>query len=258
MKKIITILIGILSVWLTFTGCESPSIGYLITEDVTYPIDSMVVMSFPRLEQEVLNLEQKKINFDSSEEGKVILKKKEELEAITDIYSHKVDSVQDIMYELEYKMYDENPYISDEEFDRLYSLWEEQYEVVDEFYRLWDEIDAQISEVMAVRKEAIGNIDHDILKIQRQIQDTIPWTSSPIEGVLGTDPIIYSIAEVKGEDHAKANLFSKYLTIIGGGRFVLYWSKNEFLPVGRYVVSIQISNEGYSRVINDVFTFIVK
>lgn len=258
MKKIITILIGILSVWVTFTGCEGPAIGYLITEDVTYPIDSMVVMSFPRLEQEVLNLEQKKINFDLSEEGKVILKKKAELEAITAIYSYKVDSIQDIMDELEYKMYDENPYISNEEFERLYGLWEEQYAVQDEFYRLWDEIDAQIEEVMAVRKEAIGNIDHDILKLQRQIQDTIPWTSSPIEGVLGTEPIIYSIAGVKGEDRAKVDLFSKYLTIIGGGRFVLYWSKEEILPAGRYVVSIQITNEGYSRIINNVFTFIVK
>lgn len=80
MKRISTI-IGILTVWLVFTGCQGPTVGYLITEDVTYPIDSMVVMTYPRLEQEIINLEKAKIDFDLSEEGKAILKKKEELDA---------------------------------------------------------------------------------------------------------------------------------------------------------------------------------
>lgn len=255
MKRITTI-IGILSVWLTFTGCEGPAVGYLITEDVTYPIDTMVVMTYPRLEQEVLNLEQTKIDFDSSAEGKAILKKKEELEKIAATYEYKTDSIQQIKNDLDEQMYGSE--IPEEEFNRLYKLWEQQNAAQDDLYRLWDEIDAQIAEVMAVRKEVIGNIDHDILLLQRQIKDTIPWTSSPVEGVLGTEPITYSIARVKGEDNAKTSLFSKYLTIIGGGRFILYWSKVELLPVGRYDISIQITNEGYSRVIDDVFTFIVE
>lgn len=255
MKKMTTI-IGILSVWLVFTSCEGPAVGYLVTEDVTYPIDSMVVMTYPRLEQEILNLEQRKTDFDSSDEGKAILEKKEELEKIVAIYEFKADSIQEIKNDLEDQMYGSD--ISDEEFERLYELWEKEHAVQDDLYRLWEEVDAKIADVMAVRKEVIGNIDHDILLLQRQIADTVPWTSSPVEGVLGTEPITYSIARIDGENDVKTSLFSKYLTIIGGGRFILYWSKVELLPLGRYVISIRVTNEGYSRVIDNVFTFIVE
>ena len=49
----------------------------------------------------------------------------------------------------------------------------------------------------------------------------IPWTSTPIEGVDGTAPI-YDI------------------------------------PVGRYVISLTFSNEGYSKDVDNCFTIIVK
>lgn len=254
--KRISIIIGILTVWLVFTGCQGPTVGYLITEDVTYPIDSMVVMTYPRLEQEIINLEKAKIDFDLSEEGKAILKKKEELEAKSAIYEHKTDSISEIMWEIDDQMWELGP--NDEQYAILEKLYNELLDARHELYRQWDEIDEQIKEVMQVRNEVIGNIEHEILLLQRRVQDTIPWTSSPVEGVMGTEPIIYSIARITGEDATKTSLFTKYLTIIGGGRFILHWSKTELLPAGRYEISIQVTNEGYSRIIDNVFTFIVK
>lgn len=249
-KTIISLLLG----WLAFTACEGPAVGYLVTEDVSYPIDTIRVMSYSRLEQEIVNLEDKKTNYDQTEEGKVLAGMKAELAEMEEKYdSYKVplDSLLDLIYDAE----------DIEDWDEADRLTAERQEMLRERKELgWelDDMEDVIDELEAVKVATVGNIDNELVLIRRRINDTIPYTSSPVEGVLGTEPLIYSIERVTGEDAGKVALFAKYLTIIGGGRLVLHWSKTEQLPAGVFMVSIRVTNEGYSRAFEDVMTYIVE
>ena len=59
-------------------------------------------------------------------------------------------------------------------------------------------------------RELINQIERH----QNTLDYKIPWVTSPIDGVLGTEPLMYSIVEVSNEDAAKAELFRKSLTIM--------------------------------------------
>lgn len=84
---------------------------------------------------------------------------------------------------------------------------------------------------------------------------SIPWTSTPIEGVDGTAPIYISIKDVTSRDGDAASM-KAVLTVKGDG--MLSVPCHHDIPVGRYLVSLTISNEGYSRDVDDCFTIIVK
>lgn len=248
------IIIGLLLGWLAFTGCEGPTVGYMVTEDVSYPIDTIRVMCYSRLQQEIIILNDKVIHYDQTEEGKVLVGKKAELARMEEEYDRLSSQLEDLL-DLIDDAEDAGDY---DEADRLLALHAEIRTERKELGWDMDDMEDEI-EILEEKKAAtVGNIDKELVLIQRRINDTIPWTSSPVEGVLGTEPLIYSIERVIGEDAEKVGLFSKYLTIIGGGRMVLNWSKKEELPVGVFTVSIRVTNEGYSRAFYDVMTYIVE
>ena len=47
-------------------------------------------------------------------------------------------------------------------------------------------------------------------------------------------------------------VFKQELRIIGNGSF--YYPLEHKAPAGKYVVSIRITNEGYSHVVKDIYT----
>ena len=81
-----------------------------------------------------------------------------------------------------------------------------------------------------------------------------PWTSTPIEGVEGTQPIYVSIKDIK-TDVGDVELMRKYLQVSGNGTFTLPVYTD--IPIGRYVISLTFTNEGYTRDVDDCFTIIV-
>lgn len=83
----------------------------------------------------------------------------------------------------------------------------------------------------------------------------IPWTSTPIEGVDGTAPILVSIKSVASND-GDAGKLKAVLTVKGDG--MLNVPCHHDIPVGRYVISLTFSNEGYSKDVDNCFTIIVK
>ena len=89
-----------------------------------------------------------------------------------------------------------------------------------------------------------------------RIQNKAPWTTLPIEGVLGTPPIHYEIIDVKASDGGDAELFRSELSIIGGG--IMYYPMENKAPKGAYTISIKIWNEGHNKILQDAFTFIIK
>ena len=122
----------------------------------------------------------------------------------------------------------------------------------DQIWNLQQQVN-QIAEELGFgsEKELTNQVD----KLKNTIEYEIPWVTSPIEGVLGTEPLVYSIENVKNENAANAELFRKSLSIMGGGR--MYVEQNLEAPAGRYGVSIRLENKGQRAILEDAFTFIV-
>ena len=53
-----------------------------------------------------------------------------------------------------------------------------------------------------------------------------------------------------------ADDFSKYLTVICGGR--MYVDAKVDSPEGCYTVSLKVENEGHSAILTDIFTFVLE
>ncbi|MEG0795765.1 MAG: hypothetical protein RR397_04545 [Odoribacter sp.] len=86
---------------------------------------------------------------------------------------------------------------------------------------------------------------------QVRIDNKSPWVTSPIEGILGTGPMYFFIDHVKVIGKGDAAIFSKEVSMMGGGRLVFPFSYTS--PQGLYAVSIRVENEGYSKVLEDAF-----
>lgn len=94
----------------------------------------------------------------------------------------------------------------------------------------------------------------DPVEDARQIKFEIPWQSVSIEGVQGTSPMVFSIKSVACDNgHPEA---ASQFTVARKGVIELPW--NHTVPPGRYVFTLEVSNEGYTRALDSIFTVIVK
>ena len=82
-----------------------------------------------------------------------------------------------------------------------------------------------------------------------------PWVSTPIEGVEGTIAIYVSIKNITSTSGDPEKLW-KVLSVRGDGTFEIPLYHD--VPAGRYVISLNFRNEGYSKDVNDCVTIIVK
>lgn len=98
--------------------------------------------------------------------------------------------------------------------------------------------------------------DLDEITDALRIENKSPWVTQPIQGIAGTRPLIYSIEDVTATDGGNGEVFKNELKIIGNGSF--YYPLEHKAPAGKYMVSIRVSNEGYSHVLKDIYTFVVK
>lgn len=85
-----------------------------------------------------------------------------------------------------------------------------------------------------------------------------PWTSTSIQGIDGTKPILASIKNVRAENGDEESVIKlmEYLTMRGDGTFSIPIEHD--IPIGRYVISLTFQNEGWSKDVDDCFTIIVK
>ena len=83
-----------------------------------------------------------------------------------------------------------------------------------------------------------------------------PWVSVPIEGIDGTAPIYVTIKDINSPTGSDTSALASVLSVRGDGTFVVPLKHD--IPVGRYVISLTFSNEGYSKDLDDCFTIIVE
>lgn len=89
-----------------------------------------------------------------------------------------------------------------------------------------------------------------------RVQNDAPWVTLSIDGVLGTQPLHYSLLDVKASEGGDAEIFKKEIVVRGAGAMQMPLRPQS--PSGRYVVSLKVANEGYSADLIDVYTFIIE
>ncbi len=90
-----------------------------------------------------------------------------------------------------------------------------------------------------------------------RIENKAPWQSLAMQGYEGTERIDFSVELVTstvGEEAAAT--FMQELEISGGG--VMRYPYKGKSPAGRYTVSVRLTGPGYSQVVEEAFTFILK
>lgn len=90
-----------------------------------------------------------------------------------------------------------------------------------------------------------------------RIEYKSPWQSLAMQGYEGTERIDFTVESVSltaGE--VAVTSFMKEVSILGGG--ILRYPFEGKSPAGRYTVSVRLTGPGYSQVVKDAFTFILK
>ncbi len=77
-----------------------------------------------------------------------------------------------------------------------------------------------------------------------------------MQGIEGTSPIMMSVSNVKSQTAFDMTNFTNSVRVRGNG--VIEVDFDTKLPVGRYLVSIDIKNDGHKHTIADIFTIIIK
>ena len=101
----------------------------------------------------------------------------------------------------------------------------------------------------------------DSLYISQEVDDKreqfkIPWVSTSIQGVQGTYPLTMSVSEVKSETSIALDQFLQNVSVRGNG--IIEVKYDHSIPSGRYLISLEVKNEGHTKQIPDVFTIIVE
>lgn len=83
----------------------------------------------------------------------------------------------------------------------------------------------------------------------------IPWVSTAIQGVEGTNPIFITITRITSEDGDPEKLM-ECITVRNNGMFSV--PCHHEIPVGYYHISLNCEGPGHSERLDDVFTIVVK
>ena len=244
MKKLIYLLTFV-AVGL-FSACHDITVGYLvIDETASYPTDTMIVVTKAENElQKIKNVE-------------------------TSLYLESQE-IQDEMEELDNQIYEiqmSDEYYFDElwdemddpdfwDIDGLTAKVDEKYGVTDLQSEL-DELSSQLNNLAATMGiESLEILKKDIEEWQNKVKYKFPYVSSEIDGVLGTDILYFRVINVKSENAGNSAKFMDNVEVKGHGQISVNY--NPDVPVGTYLLTLEVKNEGRTKIIEDVFTVIIK
>lgn len=89
-----------------------------------------------------------------------------------------------------------------------------------------------------------------------------PYVSTLMQGVSGTAPINYELVGVSasegGDSTVFAQLASEKRICMQGGTLWVWQDAAERLPLGKYVISVKVTNEDHEQTVSHCLTIIVK
>ena len=249
MKNLIYIIaLGI--TWL-FSACQDVTVGYLIMdESAGYAKDTMYIVT--KAENELQRLKNIKIVV-----GQEVENEQDELRAqIDDIYNS--DEFWDASDEAYAEAEANNPNFWD---DTKYAEQVEK-ELADRFgitplQEALDNAEALLNKnAIEMGYTSWAILEKQVEEYQNRVDFQLVWATSNIEGIQGTEPLVYTVISVKSEKPENATKFMKCVQAVGKG--IMYVDYNPDVPVGTYTVTLQVENEGRTRILKDVFTFVLK
>lgn len=111
-------------------------------------------------------------------------------------------------------------------------------------------------DTIVIRTKLVTAEENPTKNDQIRIDNNSPWVTNVISGLLGTEPLQYEFVSVKSFEGGDAELFAKEIIVRGCGQMQI--PLKPVAPKGRYLVTLRVSNEGYSAILSDVFTFIIE
>ena len=105
-----------------------------------------------------------------------------------------------------------------------------------------------------VIRKVLGDDKYD----ENRLANNEPWVTGNISGVLGKETLTYELVEVRALNGTEegATLLAKEIKVRGCGKMEVPLKPEA--PAGRYVVTLRVSNEDYSAMLSDIFTFIIE
>lgn len=259
MKNLIYLFI-VSTTWL-FAACQDVTVGYLMVDEAAgYPQDTLHIMNAQKKLQALQGVEAdfyahtKELQDEIAEIQKEIDKLNE---AWDDEYTETIQPILDAAEQAFLKgdiaKSDELYWEAQNKTDELNLKYDDlKYPYEEEVYEKTEELEG------LAEKMGIGSLEilkKQISEIQDKVKFELPWVTPKIQGILGTEPMQYSILRVKNENAGNAEKFMSYAGVMGGG--MLYVDSNFDLPDGNYTLTLEVRNEGRSRVLEDIFTFVV-
>lgn len=243
---------------LSLAGCHEVTVGYLRADHAEYPIDSLCIYDAVNVQKQIDELEQQKMSpRDSLLIARDSLKnlghdKSMESSAYffatlrpLELKLEGIDSVANRPYFDEVKA----------EFLVAKAKYDKMEEEVENINYEYQEVMEKLDNLDPGSDLVAESVQEKLKSLNARLKKEIAWTTSEIEGVDGTAPLIFEIAGVWAEEGGDAGMFREELKIHGGGWMEVPF-ENRF-PAGRYHVSVRVKNEGYSRTLENAFTFIV-
>lgn len=266
MKKLLYIfmLLGCVSL----CSCNEVTVGYLDSDNAAFAIDTMEIVRYSNYTERFAELEE--ILSSYPEEVEALLDELDVLGQYRDSFqtSEEYLRLQNrlVLLGQRYDDYTMTPGYDQEYADKLMAeydavgmeiaAYEEAYiwPADDAYWYKYDEIAVLCDEL---DKDVPDDVHKEIENLQTILDNEVPWTTPELDQILGTEPLHYSLAYVRGDQGQEAaDDFAKYVTVRGGGRINV--APRVDSPAGRYTVSLQVKNEGHSAILLDVFTFILK
>lgn len=251
----------LLAVILLFAGCHEVTVGYLFTDEAAYSPNEMEITNIHQRLTELqqmldafvaeagpLQNEYKQLNADYTAKNNALEELNATISPVEDSVSKVLDPVKDaekikkLKERLETELYPQQKELGEQVKVAESLLHQKELELQE----VADRIGIQSSTVTSA----------EISSLKDRIKYNVPWTSSAMEGILGTEPLIYEIMAVQNENPGNAAKFREYLSVAGQGKLLV---EQDFeAPEGRYVIDLKVSNEGRSKVFPKAFTFIVR
>ncbi|MDY5534715.1 MAG: hypothetical protein SPF83_13760 [Butyricimonas virosa] len=246
--------------WL-FSACQDVTIGYLETDAAKYSVDTMHIVA--NATNELQRLEGIETDFYTN------------TSTLQDKIAGLEEELEDLQYELEgsdeyWDAYDElgGTDIEDQFWNDEISF-EEYTELIDQVLKELDDrfgitpLKESLEEAQATLENlavemGIGSLEilkKQIAEYQQKIDYNLPWTSAKIEGVEGTQPLLFTVIGVKSANTGEAQKFMNHVGVLGDG--TIYVELDMDVIPGNYTVSLQVENEGRTKILNDMFTFVV-
>lgn len=244
-----------------FSACQDITVGYLETEKANYTIDTLHITANAKQELQRLQNVEQEFYSNTQELQDEIQSLQAEIDALDDQWMEEYDT-------LEEQLWDEVDEVeAAEDWDRYDELMERIMNLSDELDAKYDPLKEDFLKEIDTKNEELENLAIDmgigslailqkqIANYQLKIDYKLPWVSASIEGVLGTQPLLFTVIKIKSDNMEAAEKFMNYIGVFGDG--AIYVNIEVDVPPGNYTVSLEIENEGRSRILEDAFTFVV-